>query len=341
LSLDNSDTAVIGATLLGGRHIPNNVISVGGSGQANRLQIARTLALNPTAGNYSNLSIGSLSQPWTIRLYETSLIQGNATRVVTFTNATDRVNLTAHGYPSLIGTFRFNTTGALPTGLSASTDYYICNVTANDFQVDDSSDCLSIVTFTDDGSGTNSIRVTRSFGEAVFVNSITGSNILDFQSLYTLIDNTDFWVETADSTNSVTGTRQFVMQGIYDDEDGATDAGFNASEFSWGGNDSATISVAATELAGFGAVGWSLFTSNSANSGAGTDGTSWTSDTATFRCDTSTPRECAEAAVTAPAYVIDLKTIYGSDPDDSCIPADVIGRRICALSLQPTHYGAR
>lgn len=72
--------------------------------------------------------------------------------VVTATNATERFNATAHGF---VDTDRvsFTSTGTLPTGITAGTQYYVVNKTANDFQVSLTSGGAA-VTFTTDGTAT-------------------------------------------------------------------------------------------------------------------------------------------------------------------------------------------
>lgn len=84
--------------------------------------------------------------------------QGSA--VVTFTNATNTVDLVAHtltnGDP-----IQFTNTGILPTGLSPqAVQYWVVSATVNDFQVSLTKGGPA-VTFTDDGSGTNSILIGR------------------------------------------------------------------------------------------------------------------------------------------------------------------------------------
>jgi microcystin-dependent protein len=81
------------------------------------------------------------------------------TATITFTNATERVNWTAHGLAAG-DIFKFYTTGAAPTGLTASvaggatTNYFVINPTANDFQVA-ATEGGSAVTFSTDGTGTH------------------------------------------------------------------------------------------------------------------------------------------------------------------------------------------
>jgi hypothetical protein len=81
-------------------------------------------------------------------------------RVVTFVNATELVNIAGHYYVTGQGPMRlFNDGGALPTGLSEGTDYWVCTVVAGvSFQLDaTSSACGAIATFTTDGTGTTDI----------------------------------------------------------------------------------------------------------------------------------------------------------------------------------------
>lgn len=81
------------------------------------------------------------------------------TATITFTNATERVNWTAHGLVEG-DVFKFYTTGGAPTGLTASvaggstTTYFVINPTANDFQVA-ATEGGAAVTFTTDGTGTH------------------------------------------------------------------------------------------------------------------------------------------------------------------------------------------
>lgn len=82
------------------------------------------------------------------------LFVGNA---FTATNATERINDTAHGLSA--GTcVMLKEVGTLPTGLSEGLLYFIINPTANDFQL-----ALtpggSAVTFSDDGTGANEYSV--------------------------------------------------------------------------------------------------------------------------------------------------------------------------------------
>jgi uncharacterized phage protein gp47/JayE len=80
--------------------------------------------------------------------------------IVTFTNATNTVDLTAHTL--VIGDpIQFSTTGTLPTGISPqSIQYWVVVTTANDFQVSLTKGG-SVVTFSDDGTGVNTILIGR------------------------------------------------------------------------------------------------------------------------------------------------------------------------------------
>jgi len=169
-------------------------------------------------------------------------------------------------------------------------------------------------------------------GRGITVDSLsaTGNSIF---GRYLLMDNLDWWLATFDATAHDNSTLD-IQFSVYDDEDGVGDA----NEFVINGFGALTLSAAQT-LVNAESATWSSFWTNSVNSGAGADGTQWGTDTVFQRCQSG--QLCFEAAAAQQSYTIDLKTIYGTDPDDSCIPADVMGRRICALSLQPIHYGAR
>jgi uncharacterized phage protein gp47/JayE len=84
--------------------------------------------------------------------------QGSAT--VTFTNATNTVDLTAHGLTNG-DPIQFSTTATLPTGLSPQAiQYWVVTATANDFQISLTKGGAA-VTFSDDGTGTNKIHIGR------------------------------------------------------------------------------------------------------------------------------------------------------------------------------------
>ncbi len=83
---------------------------------------------------------------------------------VTFANATNQVTLTTHGYASGQGPFLLsNSGGALPAELDNATEYWVNVVDASTFTLhaneSDGVSGASIVAFTDDGTGTNSILV--------------------------------------------------------------------------------------------------------------------------------------------------------------------------------------
>lgn len=135
-------------------------------------------------------------------------------------------------------------------------------------------------------------------------------------------------------------------QGYFDDEDAA---GADVNE--WQNDVTSFITVNSfltTAVTGVNALltgagrpttQWSLFALNSQNSGAGADGIGWTTDTLGFRCTSG--QLCFNAGAVSGAYTVDFTTNYGGDPDDACLPADVLGAKLCGLQLIPTHIGAR
>lgn len=82
-----------------------------------------------------------------------------ADNTVTFTNATNVVNLSSHGFVAGDGPFQFsNSGGALPSEISESTDYWLVEtVAAGTFQIS-TSQGGSVLTFSDDGTGTHTME---------------------------------------------------------------------------------------------------------------------------------------------------------------------------------------
>jgi microcystin-dependent protein len=74
------------------------------------------------------------------------------TSVVTFDNTTDKVAWTAHGL-SNGDVFKFTTTGAAPTGLTAGTTYFLVNKGTDDFQLA-ATEGGAAINFTTNGTGT-------------------------------------------------------------------------------------------------------------------------------------------------------------------------------------------
>lgn len=82
----------------------------------------------------------------------------NAT--VTFTNATDHCDLTAHGFITGDGPFQFTTTGSLPAELATGTDYWAIRVDDDNFKIASSlANALAetAIALGDDGTATTTI----------------------------------------------------------------------------------------------------------------------------------------------------------------------------------------
>ncbi len=89
-----------------------------------------------------------------------SILYQDGSAVVTFTNATNRVDLTAHTL-AIGDPIQFFTTGTLPAEiLPQRTQYWVVNPTANDFQVSLTKGG-SVVLFSDDGTATTTILIGR------------------------------------------------------------------------------------------------------------------------------------------------------------------------------------
>lgn len=104
---------------------------------------------------------------------------------MTFTadNTNETLLITAHGFTTGDGPYRLTTTSALPTGLSANTDYWIIVTSANAIQLATSyanAIAETEVTFTSDGAGVNTLNTaTNDVIIACIVdrlNSVVGNN---------------------------------------------------------------------------------------------------------------------------------------------------------------------
>ena len=102
------------------------------------------------------LGIATYSPPATLYLAAIKLRTGVA--ITSFTNATERVNLNSHGLANGTPIMLTNSGGALPTGLSEQTRYFVVNQTTNDFQLS-LRPGGSVVTFSSDGTGTSSYHL--------------------------------------------------------------------------------------------------------------------------------------------------------------------------------------
>ena len=144
---------------------------------------------------------------------------------VTFTNGTDRVNLAGHGLTAG-NPLRFtNSGGALPAGapgVVATTNYYVINPTANDFQISTTAGGAA-VNFTSDGTGTTnglrlrtaSISISGSFGTNAGIDVFTNgawSGSFATSKLVGPGDQLKARLTTA-STGSVTSSAALIING--------------------------------------------------------------------------------------------------------------------------------
>lgn len=100
-------------------------------------------------------------------------VQDSGVAIDSVTNATNTINEAAHGKSVGDAIFLSNSGGALPTGLFNNIRYFLVNVNAGDFQL-----ALtpggSVVTFSDDGTGTHSYHVGNT--DAGGGNEVTGGS---------------------------------------------------------------------------------------------------------------------------------------------------------------------
>lgn len=139
----------------------------------------------------------------------------------TFANATGIITSNGHGL--VVGdNVRFsNSGGALPTGISATTDYYVISVTTNTFLVSATVGGASI-TFSDDGSGTNSFTV---IGKTILTDGY------QHVKLTVVSANTSTWTIKIQGSNSfdkpnfasaASTTNQWFYKQLKDEQDAST-----------------------------------------------------------------------------------------------------------------------
>lgn len=171
------------------------------------------------------------------------------------------------------------------------------------------------------------------FGNALWIGPV-GPAGLDLEARGLLIDDYPLWLETANRTSSFKNSR-VRLEGYFDDQDTSGD---DADEFLfYPGLTATTVAQAQSVAQSHGGSEWSLFQERSFDSHGAAPGTAWLADSVELRCQ---PGEACWAAY-RDWYTIPLETIPSEDPDQSCLPADVLGERICRFRLRGTHIGAR
>ncbi len=132
----------------------------------------------------NNTSINTLNNKYLALLWKMGSstswnFDGDINRACTFTDAGDLVNITAHNFETGYAVKFTNSGGALPTGITAGTVYYVVNndtTGANTFQISSSSTGTPIVTFTGTGSGTHACV----HGVLTVVNSLAGMSAMSW-----------------------------------------------------------------------------------------------------------------------------------------------------------------
>jgi len=106
-------------------------------------------------------------------VYSLICFGGRLGKTVTFTDVGDVVNLTRHGLRDGTGVV-FSTTDALPTGITAGTTYYSKQgADSGKFTIWTDATLTTQVTFTDAGSGTNTVKGS-------YRNSLTTDQLLRY-----------------------------------------------------------------------------------------------------------------------------------------------------------------
>lgn len=120
--------------------------------------------MRPTAGTLNTVNIWTYTVTGTVgtsdvRVEVLAHIGGTA-KTVTYDDPNDKVLLTAAStYLSNGDKIAFQAATTLPVGIPTKvSEFYVCNVTTTDFQIDDDSGCGSVVTDFSGSSGTQNVR---------------------------------------------------------------------------------------------------------------------------------------------------------------------------------------
>jgi len=132
-----------------------------GTGSSTNLALTTTRYQNITFANAGNC-LGIVLDLTTVSMSTREVICSleEYQSVTSFDTGTEKVNKVAHGLLDN-DIVSFTTTGVLPTGITAGTQYYVRNKTANDFQLS-STPSGSIIALSGTPSGTWSVGVQRS-----------------------------------------------------------------------------------------------------------------------------------------------------------------------------------
>jgi len=169
----------------------------------------------PTATSVSGLAVyASAVGSANVNLLRAQVIEvssNTAGHIVTYTDASDTVNLTNNPF-SNGDVIRFATT-TLPAGISLNTDYYVCNRTATTFQIDDSVGCGSVVTDFSGSSGTQYCMKVVSSSTTFSPSPVTAGSWVDFSSFsaHTLVAGRKYAVVMT-NTEAVPGTDSITIQ---------------------------------------------------------------------------------------------------------------------------------
>lgn len=141
-----------------------------------------------------------------LRMQVVEMMGATPGAIVTYTDASDVVNLTANAL-SNGDTVRFWGATSLPAGLTSNTNYFVCSTAGGTFQVDDDSGCASIVTDFSGSSGTQYVFKAITSSTTFTPTPVTAGSWIDFSSFsaHTLVSGRKY-VAFLLNTESVPGT---------------------------------------------------------------------------------------------------------------------------------------
>lgn len=144
---------------------PGKVMAIEGQGgyYPDGVDVIDNQLVQYTHGQVGNAAIASVQNAKNLRFSRNALISRYAGLTFTADQTTEQLTITGHGLATRRGPCRLlNSGGALPTGLSTGTDYYVIVVDANTIKLATSSSNATAgtsVAFSDNGTGTHRLDV--------------------------------------------------------------------------------------------------------------------------------------------------------------------------------------
>lgn len=145
-----------------------------------------------------------------IRTELLELIQAKPTVTVTYDDTADEIDLTPHNLADG-DIVMFSAATALPAGLAAFTEYFVCNADADSIQLDNAdATCMSLVTDYSGSSGTQALRHVLEVSTAV-TTTPTGAALVEHTDFSTALARSRGYALMTHNANGTPATNNFTF----------------------------------------------------------------------------------------------------------------------------------